>query len=141
MQQIEAFFEQYAQAYSRGDISAICASYHVPVVIISDKTKQVYSSSEGLQTHLQTWLDRLHQAGLQQFEVDVRQIMPLSENIFFTSVLWYCLDNSGQERMRCFCSYTLQCTEQGDLSLLVCVLDDEEQRLDALLQDQQRDDE
>ncbi|MDF2179330.1 hypothetical protein P2G88_13815 [Aliiglaciecola sp. CAU 1673] len=133
MQQMREFFEQYATAYSKGDVAAICAKYHVPVVIISDKSKQVYSSTERLQEHIQGWIDRLKTAGIEQFEVDVRQVMPLSENIYFTSVKWHCSDRSGQELMDCFCSYTVQRTELGDLSLLVCVLDDEEQKLDALI--------
>lgn len=128
----EEFFNEYAKAYESYDPNAVAANYFLPAVIMSDDTKNVYTSHEAITNVIDELMDKLQGVGVTFFDAEVCQSMRLSESILFSNVKWTFKDVDEQTLFSCFVSYTLQ-VEDGALKIVVSVIDDEERELEKLL--------
>lgn len=130
--QSQEFFSEYARAYESYDAEGVAALYFTPSVIMSDETKNVYTSQNAVAQVIDELMDKLQSVGVTYFEPDVCQTMRLSENIMFANVKWTFKNDTGEKLFSCFVSYTLQC-ENESLKIIVSVIDDEERELEKLL--------
>lgn len=128
----QLFFDDYARAYERYDAQAVAEMYFVPAVIMSDESKNVYTSHEAIAGVIDELMDSLQSIGVVMCEADVCQTMRLSENIMFSNVKWTFKDVKEQKLFSCFVSYTLQSVGES-LKIIVSVIDDEERELERLL--------
>lgn len=128
----QQFFDDYARAYEMYDAQAVAQMYFVPSVIMSDETKNVYTSHEAIAEVIDELMDKLQSVGAVLCEGEVCQTMRLSENIMFSNVKWTFKDAQQQKLFSCFVSYTLQSVGES-LKIIVSVIDDEERELERLL--------
>lgn len=126
------FFNQYAEAYEKYDPDAVAEMYFLPAVIMSDDTKNVYTSHDAISVAIDELMDKLQSIGVTFIEADVCQTMRLSENIMFSNVKWFFKDVNEATLFTCFVSYTLQLDNES-LKIIVSVIDDEERELEKLL--------
>lgn len=128
----QAFFDEYARAYESYNAASVAEMYFVPAVIMSDESKNVFTSVDDLAGHVQELMNKLQQVGVVRIDPEVCQTMRLSENIMFSNVNWKFSDVQGQKIFSCFVSYTLQQVDDH-LKVIVSVIDDEERELAKLL--------
>lgn len=128
----QKFFDDYAEGYYNNSSTAVAEHFFVPSVIMSNETKNVFTSIEAVAKQIQEFMNKLVSLGVAQFEPEVCQTMKLSENILFSNVKWVYKDETGQEILHCFVSYTLQ-SENDSLKIIVSVIDDQQRELAKLL--------
>ena len=128
----QEFFDEYARAYEAYDADGVAALYFTPAVIMSDETKNVYTSHQAISTVIDELMDKLQSVGVTYFDPDVCQTMRLSDNIMFANVKWTFKNESEEKLFAAFVSYTLQ-SDHESLKIIVSVIDDEERELEKLL--------
>ena len=128
----QAFFERYAEAYEKYDPKAVAELYFIPAVIMSDDSKDVFTTNADVTMYVERLMDKLRLIGAAKFNPDVCQTMRLSENILFSNVKWDFSTEDNQLIFSCFVSYTLQSID-GELKVVVTVMDDEEREIAKVL--------
>lgn len=128
----QAFYDEYARSYESGNAMAVAEMYFVPAVIMSEESKNVFTSTEDIACHVQDLMDKLQSVGVTRIDPEVCQTMRLSENILFSNVNWRFSGEQGEHIFSCFVSYTLQVIDDR-LKVIVSVIDDEERELAKVL--------
>ena len=128
----ESFFENYAQAFQSRIPEALAELYFIPLVIMSDDIKNVFTDLKDIIHHIQGLMNELDQVGVVKIAPDVCQTLRLSDSIVFSNVKWLFYDLKGDQIFSCFISYTLQCIE-NELRVIVSVIDDEKRKVSKLL--------
>ena len=128
----QEFFDDYAKGYYNNSPQSVAEHFFVPSVIMSNETKNVFTSTDAVAKQIQEFMNKLVSLGGAQFKPEVCQTMKLSENILFSNVKWVYKDETGLEILHCFVSYTLQ-SENDSLKIIVSVIDDQQRELAKLL--------
>lgn len=128
----QEFFDDHAKGYYDNSAMSVAEHFFVPSVIMSNETKNVFTSIDAVAKQIQEFMNKLVSLGVEHFEPEVCQTMKLSENILFSNVKWVYKDDAGQEVLHCFVSYTLQ-SENDSLKIIVSVIDDQQRELAKLL--------
>lgn len=129
---LERFIQEYAAALENKDVAHLTACCSRPTVFVSDEKKRVCNSSTDLDEANQHFLSLLNNGGVARLEPKILQSMRLSDAFQFVSVRWTFYDAQQQMLFYCNCSYTLQTTLNGELKIVVVVLDDEQSILQQL---------
>lgn len=130
----DEFFKEYANCFAVNDAQQASNFYFLPTVIMNDTEKSVFSQKAELVQRISNLMDSLTQVGVVHYIAEVCQTMRLSDNILFSNVKWRFHDAQDKKVFGCFTSYTLQKQDNGELRIIVSVIDDEEKELAKLLQ-------
>ena len=110
------------------DNPALAANYCVvPNIIIGEQNKRVLNSKKELENFF------LAMQGVTDYLPIINQTLRLSDSLYFTNIRWRLMDCHNEVIITWAASYTLQKTEDGQLKIIVTVVDDDHQQLKTLL--------
>lgn len=128
----QQFIDQYAETLSKGSAELAAGFHLVPSVFMGDHSKQVLQNKNELEKILTSILSRCTEAGIVLYQAEVNQTMRLSDSLFFTTMRWNLYDADNQLRISFTASYTMQELEDGNLKIIVTVVDDDKKQLEGI---------
>lgn len=124
-QNIEPFFQRYADAYSNYQLSPLLELVSLPCMLLADESKLMFSEPESLRQYFAQQFEQYRQVGVSRVSFRLQSQVRLSESLRFVSLYWYFYGKGDQVLFTCHTSYTLQ-SQQGDWQLVALVTDDEQ---------------
>lgn len=124
-QNIEPFFQRYANAYSNYDLSPLLELVSLPCMLLADENKTVFSEQQNLRQHFEQQFEQYRQIGVSRVSFRLQSQVRLSENLRFVSLYWYFHGKDDKVLFTCHTSYTLQ--SRHDSWGLVAIITDDEQ--------------
>lgn len=126
---VENFLDVYAKALNTFDVKKVASFYLPPTIIMNDEGKKVMTCEEELQQSFSRMFAKFNQAGIKKFVPKLQQTMRLSDTLFFSKMRWQFYDEQELLCFSCATSYTLQKMPDGQLKIIVTVIDDDESKL------------
>jgi hypothetical protein len=124
-QNIEPFFQRYADAYSRYQLPPLLELVSLPCLLLADESKIMFSEPESLRQYFEQQFEQYRQVGVARADFRLQSQVRLSESLRFVSLYWYFYGNGDQVLFTCHTSYTLQ-SQQGIWQLVALLTDDEQ---------------
>jgi hypothetical protein len=116
------------------DKPALAANYCVvPNIIIGEQNKRVLNSKKELENFFMGFSEVLAMQGITSFLPIINQTLRLSDSLYFTNIRWRLMDCQNEVIITWAASYTLQKSEDGQLKIIVTVVDDDHQQLKTML--------
>jgi hypothetical protein len=103
-----------------------------PTIIMSDKSKKIITSEIELEHVISQMFANFKQVGIKTFMLILQQTMGLSDTLFFSKMRWQFFDEHDQHCFGCATSYTLQKMPDKQLKIIVAVIDDDENKREAI---------
>ncbi|MEP7706301.1 hypothetical protein [Paraglaciecola sp. 25GB23A] len=131
--ELSRFLMDFAGTFLQ-DKPALAANYCVvPNIIIGEQNKRVLNSKKELENFFMGFSEVLAMQGITSFLPIINQILRLSDSLYFTNIRWRLMDCHNEVIITWAASYTLQKTEDGQLMIIVTVVDDDHQQLKTML--------
>lgn len=127
--QSEQFFINYAHSIAANDPNSMAEHHLLPTVFVTDNIKQVCNQLSAVEKINQRLLDGLNSKEVSISVPQINQAMRLSDSILFCTVKWQFLNQNEETCFSATCSYTLQSDKNGQLKIIVSVLDDDDKIL------------
>jgi hypothetical protein len=102
-------------------------------IIIGEQNKRVLNSKTELENFFMGFSEVLAMQGITSFLPIINQILRLSDSLYFTNIRWRLMDCHNLVIITWATSYTLQKMEDGQLKIIVTVVDDDHQQLKTML--------
>ncbi|KKO46142.1 hypothetical protein WG68_07255 [Arsukibacterium ikkense] len=128
---IEAFFQQYADAYCQYQTDQLLQMFSLPCMLLTDSSKHVILEQQMGRSLLERLFKAYQQLQMDHLRHEITSMVKLSDSLYFVSVQgrFYLADN--RLLLQCHTSYTLQKQSDG-WKIVAVVMDDEEQELQRL---------
>jgi len=123
-QNIEPFFQRYANAYSEYQLTPLLELVALPCMLLADDSKMVFSDQQSLRQYVEQQFEQYRHVGVSRVSFRLQSQVRLSENLRFVSVYWYFYGPDQQVLFTCHTSYTLQ-SHQDHWSIVAIITDDE----------------
>jgi hypothetical protein len=105
----------------------------VPNIIIGEQNKRILNSKLELEHFFMGFGEVLAMQGIASFLPIINQTLRLSDSLYFTNIRWRLMDCHNEVIITWAASYTLQKTEDGQLKIIVTVVDDDHQQLKTII--------
>ena len=121
--QVEAFFECYAQAFTRLDVAAVCDLWAYPAYIASPDNRTSLTEAE-FRSNTHALCDFYKRQGMASANARVLDVLPLTDNAASVRTAYELRDNDGTAIAKWVHGYLLSETRDG--LRIVASLPDEE---------------
>ncbi len=125
----EQFLHDYASALNSFDASKVARFYLPPAIVMNDHGKQILATSKEINETFTHTLEQLRQSGIAKMVPTLQQNMLMSETLSFSKMTWELFDSADQLLFGCASSHTLQMLPNGEMRIIVIVVEDTEDAL------------
>lgn len=132
-QQINLFFESYAQALERYDTKDMAQHYHIPCTFLSDESATVFTEASKLEGLFNQGTTFYKQFGIAHARPEVLSKRFWTDHIVKTKVLWQYFDRDNRLIYDCDYVYLLRPDKAGDWKIEVNVAINEKERMETWL--------
>jgi hypothetical protein len=131
--EVSQFLMGFAETFlqDKPELAANCCV--VPNIIIGEQNKCVFNSRKELENLFMDFSNALVMQGITGFLPIINQTLRLSDSLYFTNMRWQLIDSNNEVSITWATSYTLQRMEDGQLKIIITVVDDDHQQLKKLL--------
>jgi len=131
--EVSQFLMGFAETFlqDKPELAANCCV--VPNIIIGEQNKCVFNSRKELENLFMDFSNALVTQGITGFLPIINQTLRLSDSLYFTNMRWQLIDSNNEVSITWATSYTLQQMEDGQLKIIITVVDDDHQQLKKLL--------
>jgi hypothetical protein len=131
--EVSQFLMGFAETFlqDKPELAANCCV--VPNIIIGEQNKCVFNSRKELENLFMDFSNALVMQGITGFLPIINQTLRLSDSLYFTNMRWQLIDSNNEVSITWATSYTLQQMEDGQLKIIITVVDDDHQQLKKLL--------
>jgi hypothetical protein len=124
--------DSYAKALNNFDLKKVASFCLTPTIIMSDKSKEIITSEVQLEHVINQMFANFKQISIKTFMPILRQTMGLSGLLFFSKMRWQFFDEHDQHCFGCATSYTLQKMPDKQPKIIVAVINDDENKREAI---------
>ncbi len=128
---IEAFFQQYADAYCQYQTDRLLEMFALPCMLLTDNSKQVIVEQETGRGLLERLFNAYQQLQMDHLQHEITSMVKLSDSLYFVSVQGRFFLADNRLLLQCHTSYTLQ-IQHSEWKIVAVVTDDEEKELQRL---------
>src|SRR4051812_22347089 len=108
MQQINDFFEVYANALERYDTKGMAFLYNIPCTMLSDDSTALFNDAGKLEGFFNQGVSFYKQFGISNVRPEIWNKRPLTDRILNVKVNWQYFDSLKQPIYNCDYHYTLK---------------------------------
>ena len=121
-QEVQQFFDRFAQALTSGDVPTVVSLWQVPAYVMSDAEIHPVGSPAEIEQFFGGAKQRYNAQGIVSTRAEIAQLQWPTERIAMVEVRWPYLDAHGREVGEESSSYTLRRNDEGELRLCVTVM-------------------
>ncbi|MGS2720321.1 DUF6841 family protein [Paraglaciecola aestuariivivens] len=125
----EQFLQDYANALNRFDPQLVKNFWLAPTVIMQEHSKKIMMNNQDIVEAFKLTLGQLQQHGVAKMVPELQQNLQMSDTLSFSKLSWQFFDKHGSEMFQCASSHTLQKMPNGELRIIVIVVEDTQDAL------------
>jgi hypothetical protein len=130
MQQINDFFEKYAQSLEHYDTKGMAYLYNIPCTMLSDDTTAIFNDAGKLEGFFNQGISYYRQFGIVHVRHDIWNRRELTGKIMNVKVNWQYLDGNNKPIYNCDYHYVLKLDKKGLWKIILSVSVNEKERME-----------
>ena len=130
VQNINDFFEIYANALVQHNTKGMAYLHHVPCTMLSDDATTIFSDASKLEGFFNQGMSFYRQFGITHVRSDVRNFKLLTERICEVKVQWQYLDAFKQPIYSCDYHYVMKLDKYNTWKIILSVSVNEKERME-----------
>lgn len=138
MEDINDFFESYAQSLETFDSKRLAFLHNIPCSLLSDDATTFFNDSGRLEGFFNQGMSYYRQFGIAKVGVEVLSRINISEKIVKARVLWKYYDALQQPIYHCNYQYILKVDKHQHLKIVLSISVDEKEQMEAWLHQSER---
>jgi hypothetical protein len=138
MEDINDFFESYAQSLETFDSKRLAFLHNIPCSLLSDDSTTFFNDAGRLEGFFNQGMSYYRQFGIAKVSVEVLSRINISEKIVKARVLWKYYDASNQPIYQCNYQYIIKVDKHQHLKIVVSISVDEKEQMEAWLHQSER---
>ncbi len=131
MQQINNFFEIYAQALENFDTKGMAYLYNIPCTMLSDETTALFNDAGKLEGFFNQGMGFYRQFGITYVRPEVWNRRELSGRVVTVKVNWQYFDSNKKPIYNCDYHYVLKLDKKDLWKIILSVSVNEKERMEA----------
>ncbi len=130
MQDINAFFDEYAKALERLNTKLMAQLYNIPCTMLSDDATTIFNDAGKLEGFFNQGVGFYRQFGIVGVRPDVWNRKPWSKKIVQVKVNWQYFDLQKKPIYNCDYHYVLKLDKHNQWKIILSVSENERERME-----------
>ena len=130
MQQINHFFENYAQALENYDSKSMSYMYHIPCTLLSDDATTLFNDAGKLEGFFNQGISFYRQFGITQVKNEIWAKREWTGRIMNVKVNWQYYDKNNNPIYNCDYHYVLKLDKNNQWKIILSTSANEKERME-----------